>query len=188
MPKSGFFSSRDEILEKALAGLGFISANILKRELALTGLNGARKHIGTEFSNLYLTMHTIAQSRKNYYIKEPIIINYPATSEEIKKITVKNGNINNRAMEVFGFNFANILRSFRGPFSSAAIEEAIKKVFGQTWRGLLVGWVGGWDTPKGKRIKMLRFFRYFPEAYIAFVLFLIPLPINKIFIEFIKYF
>ena len=188
LPSSGFFASHDEILEKALAGLGFISANILKRELVLTDLEGAYKNIGTEFSNLYLTLSTIFQSEKNYYIKEPIIINYPATSEEIKKITVKNGDINNRALEVFGFNFANILRNFEGPFSSSAIRQAIKKVFGQTWRGMLVGWVGGWDTPKDKRIKMLKFFWNFPEAYIAFLLFLIPLPIVKILYKIYKVF
>ena len=188
LPQSGFFTSRDEILEKALAGLGFISATILNRKLALTGLDGARKNIGTEFSNLYFTLHTISQSEKNYYIKESIIINYPATSEEIKKITTKNGDINNRALEVFGFNFANILRNFEGPFSSFVIRQTIKKVFGQTWRGMLVGWVGGWDTPKGKRIKMLKFFWNFPEVYIAFLLFLIPLPIIKILYKIYKVF
>ena len=188
LPRGGFFSSRDEILEKALAGLGFISATILNRKLALTGLDGARKNIGTEFSNLYFVLHVISLTEKNYYIKEPVIVNYPATSEEIKKITAKNGIINNRALEVFGFNFANILRNFKASFSSIVVKQTIQKVFGQTWRGMLVGWVGGWDTPKGKRIKMLKFFWNFPEAYIAFALFLIPLRINKILYKFYKIF
>ena len=188
LPESGFFKDRDEILDKAVVGLGFISATIFRRNLAMTGIEGSKKYFGTEFSNLYLILHVLSQPGKYYYIREPVIVNYPATVDELKKATVKNGEIHNRAFEVFGLSFSEILRQFEGPFSSSAVNMAIKRSFGQTWRGMLVSWVGGWDTPKGKRIRMLKYFWKFPEAWVAFVAFLIPLPINRVLFKIYKIF
>ena len=54
------------------------------------------------------------------------------------------------------------------------------------WRGVLVGWAGGWDTPKGKRIKLMRYFYMFPEAWIAIILFSMPSFFNNLMYKFYK--
>lgn len=186
--ESRFFADREEVLDEAGAGLGFISATIINRSIALTGIERSKKYIGSAFVNLFLVLHVLAQQGRYFCMRGPVIVNYPATSEEIKEVTARRGEIKNQALEVFGFNFANILREFDGPFSHTSIRAAIAKTFGQTWRGMLVGWVGGWDTPEGKRIRMLRFFWSFPEAWIAFALFLVPLPVNRILYRIYKIF
>lgn len=182
LQRSRFFKNKDELLELGGAALGFVSATVFKREMALTGIDGSRKYVGSLFVNLYLVLHVISQAGKYYHIQGPVVICHPTTNEEIRAIVSKNSGsvIINAGFEVYGINFSNIVREFSGAFSAAAIRRTIKRSFGQTWRGMLVAWIGGWDTPKGKRVKMLKYFWTFPECWIAIILFLTPLPVNKL--------
>lgn len=180
LPTSRLFVDRDELLLLSGTGLGFISASIMRRDLAASSLAGAGKYVGTTFVNLYIVLSVITNSDRYYFLRGPAVICHPASSDEIKSITVKSGGvIENRAFEVFGVNFHNIVSHFSGYFREATIRKVIKKSFGQTWRGVLVGWAGGWDTPKGKRLELLRVFHGYPEAWVAFVLFCMPSWLNK---------
>lgn len=170
-----FFESRDQLLELGGAALGFVSATVFRRELALSGIELSKKYIGSAFVNLYLVLYVISQPGRHYYIRGEVVICHPATSDEAKASVVsESGVINNWAFQVFGINFANIVRDFSSSFSASAIQKTIKTSFGQTWRGVLVAYVGGWDTPKGKRIQMMKYFWMYPECWIALVLFMIP--------------
>jgi glycosyltransferase involved in cell wall biosynthesis len=187
LPVDRFFKNRDELLELGGTALGFVSSTILKRDLALSGIESSNKYIGSAFVNLYLVLHVISQPGKHYYMHGEVVTCHPTTSEEAKASVVKvNGEIHNWAFEVFGINFSNIVREFSNTFSRETIRRTIQKSFGQTWRGILVAYVGGWDTPKGKRIRTLKYFWMFPESWIAFLLFLIPLPIHRILYRFYK--
>lgn len=182
------FSDPDEILLEAGTGLGFISACVLKREIALKSINQLDKYYGTTFVNLYIALFTIVNSDCCYCISDAIVICHPASSEEIKSITVKSsGEINNRAFEVFGVNFCKIVGSFSGKFkSNKTLRKVISRSFGQTWRGVLVGWSGGWDTPKNKRILLIKNFWNYPEAWVAFILFCMPSGVNRLMYGFYK--
>ena len=188
LPEDRFFESRDQLLELGGAALGFISSTIINRDLALPGIESSKKYIGSAFVNLYLVLYIISQPGRHYYIREVVVICHPTTSEE-SKVSVVNeaGEINNWAFEVFGVNFSKIVREFSECFSPIAIRRTIKKSFGQTWRGIIVAYVGGWDTPKGKRMRMIKYFWMFPEAWLAFVLFMMPLPLHKILYKLYKF-
>lgn len=188
LPCDNYFESRDQLLELGGTALGFVSATIFKRDLAISGIDLAKKYIGSAFVNLYLVLHVISQPGKNYYIHGPVVICHPATTEEIKTVVVKSdGQIKNEAFEVFGVNFSEIVREFSCVFSHSVIRATIKKSFGQTWRGVLVAWIGGWDTPKGKRLRMIKYFWMFLECWIALLFFLIPLSANKLLYRIYKY-
>jgi glycosyltransferase involved in cell wall biosynthesis len=175
-----FFESRDQLLEKGGTALGFVSATVFKRELSIPGVDLAKNYIGSAFVNLYLVLYVISQPGKHYFIRGEVVICHPATSEEAKASVVsEHGLINNWAFQVFGINFSNIVKGFSNTFSVSAIRRTIKTSFGQTWRGILVAYVGGWDTPKGKRIQMIKYFWMYPECWIALMLFAIPLPVLK---------
>lgn len=183
------FASRDALLELGGAALGFVSATVFKRELALSGIESSKKYIGSAFVNLYLVLHVISQPGTHFYLRGPVVICHPATSTEIKEVVVKSdGKVKNEAFEVFGVNFSNIVREFSGSFSAGSIRKTIKKSFGQTWRGMLVAYVGGWDTPQGKRIRMLKYFWMFPESWMAAIIFLLPLQWLKILYKLYKIF
>lgn len=170
-----FFKSRNELLECAGAGLGFVSATIFRREVVLLGLKEAEKYIGTQFLNLFIVLYAITRPGKLFYLRGPIIICHNATSEEIKSVvTKKDGSIHNQAFQVFGINFSNIVKRFSDSFDPIILKRVLKKSFGHVWRGVLIGTVGGWDTTQGKRIKLIRNFWKFPESWIAALLFCLP--------------
>lgn len=175
LPENKFFKSRNELLEGAGAGLGFVSATIFRREIVLLGLKEAEGYIGTQFVNLFIVLYAITRPGKLFYLRGPIIICHNATSEEIKADVIKmDGLIQNQAFQVFGINFSNIVNRFSDSFDPIVLKRALKKSFGQMWRGVLVGTAGGWDTTQGKKIKLIRNFWQFPESWIAVILFCLP--------------
>lgn len=185
-----FFNSKNEVLLTAWSGLGFISSTILKRNLALDALAEANQFIGSDFVNLFIVLHVLANSKNHFYIKGPLVINYPALSPEIKSITTSRvpGKIVNNAFQVFGLNFLKITNYFNNDFDKKIIYSVNKRNFGRLWRGVIVGWIGGWDTPSKKRIKMLINFYMFPEVIPAFILFCLPKRINAfLYSIFVKY-
>lgn len=188
LPKDGNFENKNQLLELGGAGLGFISATVFKKEKAIPWMPLAEKYIGSLFSNLCIVLGVLSEGGQHFYFREPLVVCYPATPEEIKKITNKNEAIQNRGFEVYGITFYNILHEFNGKFGKISIKRTIKKNFSSLWRGMVVAWIGGWDTPRGKRLPMLKRYWMFPEAWIAFVLFIIPLWINKTLFFFYKLF
>lgn len=163
------YVSKDKLLEEARCGLGFISSCIFKKDMSV--FEEAKKYIGSEWVSLFLVFNAL-HSGNWYYIREPLVTCYPRTNEETKQITNKGGRIENRAFDVFGIGFADMVNRF--PFPKKSKRNTIKKTFGMAWRGVLVGAAGGWDTTKGNAWKLLKHFYSYPESYIAFILFLIP--------------
>ncbi|MDP1955356.1 MAG: glycosyltransferase [Polaromonas sp.] len=175
LPIDQFFKSRDQVLELGGAALGFVSSTIIKRDSVLSGIEKSKKHVGSAFVNLYLVLHVISQPGDHYYVRGEVVICHPTTSADAKASVVdRNGVINNWAFQVFGINFAVIVNEFSKTFSRQARRKTIKRSFGQTWRGMVVAYVGGWDSPRGKRIQMIRHFWTFPECWVALVLFAMP--------------
>jgi glycosyltransferase involved in cell wall biosynthesis len=171
---------KNELLKLGGAGLGFISSTIFKKEIGMNALSEAENYIGSLFSNLYIILFVISKSEACYYLRGPIVICHPTTSEEIKKLVIKeNGEIINRGFEVYGITFPAIVKRFSKDFKSSVIEKVIKISFRQTWRGIYVGWIGGWDTPHGKKAILFKNYWRHPSAYLAIVLFSLPVSINK---------
>jgi len=173
--RSREFSTHNEVIESIGGGLGFISSCVFRRQDALRGIESSRSWIGSSFANLHLMLFIIANEQKFYFIKGPVVKYDLTTAEEFKTSKIgKDGVINNEAFFVFGINACDIFDSFSGYYDPLVIRKITKKLFGQTWRGLLVATAGGWDTPQGKRFRLLKRFWMFPEAWLAFLLFLMP--------------
>lgn len=181
LPGSRLFTNRNEFLENIAVGIGYISASILKRKIILEGVEKSKKYIGSAFVHVPLVLHALSQKGVYYYLQGPVIVNHPADPATAKPSNVENADTSLSHIslfEVFGINFANILRTFRGSFSNKSIRRVIKKSFGSTWRGVLVGSTAGWDTPEGKRWKMFVNFWMYPECYLALILFSLPPKVN----------
>lgn len=185
----GFFRDKNEVLELLGANIGLLSTLIIKRESGLPALELGQKYsIGFGFASLVPVFWALSGEGRPYFLKGPYIFCYPTSLEEIAAETTKNGIIENNAFLVYGVIFYKILKEFKNKFSRRSVRIMLEKNFAQVWRGILVAWVGGWDTPKGKRWRMFKLYWSFPEFWLAIPFFLLPLSVNKILFRIYKLF
>ncbi len=180
MREDGFFRDGDEVIETLGTNIGLLSTLIFHRASALPALDLARKHIvGFSFAGLVPIFHILSGAGKFYFMSGPYVVCHPISSDEVIHITTKTGVVKNEAFNVYGVDFYSIVREFDGRFSKRAIRRILTVNFASLWRGMLVGWVGGWDTPRGKLWKMFKLYWSFPEFWVALPAFLMPLWLNK---------
>ena len=187
----GFFRDRNDVLESLSVGaIGLLSTYFLRREDALRALPLVKKFIkGFSFASTAVVIYVLTGQGKFYFLRGPYIFCHESMSvEEIKNSILPGRKIENKYFDIFGVDFFNIIMEFKDKFSRRAVNKILTNSFSCVWRGILVGWVGGWDTPKGKRWKMFKLYWDFPEFWIAMPLFLMPLWINKILYKFYKLF
>jgi len=186
---SGFFCDGNEALEVLGKNIGLLSTYVVKRETALRGLDIAKRHVvGFSFASTCVFLFVLSEEGLFYFLRGPLILCHPTTIEEIKSATNIEGKIINEGFNVYGIYFYKVVHEFDGKFSKQAIRKILSVNFSALWRGMLVGWVGGWDTPSGKRWKMFKFYWPYPEFWVALVFFLLPLPINRILYKFYRIF
>jgi glycosyltransferase involved in cell wall biosynthesis len=177
---SGAFTSPDEVLNVLGTNVGLISTQIIEREIASQAINFARNHIhGFSFASTAIFLKAASAGGKNYFYRGPALKCNPTEIDEIKRITIKDGFIKNEGFKVYGEYFRALIVDLPKPFTKKAKAYMLSRNFSSLWRGILVGWVGGWDTPKGKRVSMLRLYWKYPECWIALLLFSVPLPILR---------
>ena len=194
-----FFKNGDEALDDIGTNIGLVSTLIFNKEMVRPFFGLVQKYLGSAFANMVITFGIISSPGKSYFLRGPYVICHLLSEEELKaavltgnrtmsQTTDKINTINNDGFQVYGINFYNIIHEFDGKFSKGAIRRILTKNFASLWRGMLVGWIGGWDTPKGKRWKMFKYYWNFPEFWIAMPLFLMPLWVNKILYKIYKIF
>jgi len=184
-----YFASGDDVINTLGVNIGLISTHIFHREAAIQAIELARQNLyGFGFAGLIPIFHIITNPGRFYLLGTSYILCNPTAQEEIIVLVNRNGNIDNKGFEVYGVHFRHVVNLFKGRFSNKALRELLSKNFASLWRGMLVGWVGGWDTPKGKRLKMLKIYWNFPECWVALPIFCMPLPIVKIFYKIYKIF
>lgn len=189
LPEERFFRDRDELLELLGTNIGLLSTFIMKREEGLPFLElGRRNSIGFAFASLVPVLGSLTGSGRFFFLRGPYVLCNPTPVEEIKEIATHTGEIMNNGFDVYGVNFYNIVTLFKGKFKRSSMRKLLADNFAAVWRGILVGWVGGWDTPRGKRWRMLRLYWSYPECWVAFPVMLLPLPIVRGFYRFYKLF
>lgn len=178
--ESGFFRDRNDVLESLGVNFGLVTTHLFKREIAKHSLKIAQKHIvGFSFAGLIPILHVLSNPGKFYFLKGPYILCHPTTTEEVKQIATRTGKIKNEAFNIYGIQFNRVIREYEQHFSRHAVRTILALNFSSLWRGMLVGWMGGWDTPIGKRWAMTKLYWTFPEYWLAMPAFLLPLWFNK---------
>lgn len=186
---SGYFRDGSEALEVIGTGIGLVSTQIFRRKQGLLGFEIAKKHVvGFSFASTAVYLSVLAGPGKFYFMNGPCFICHPTKPDEIFEITNKTGKIVNEGFNVYGIHFLSIVKEFEGSFKPQSIRKLLAENFGAMWRGMLVGWVRGWDTPSGKRFLMFKYYWSFPEFWLAIIFFLLPLSVNKILYKLYKLF
>lgn len=177
---SGFFKDSSEPLMVLGTNIGLLSTYIVRREKGLSGIELARKHVvGFSFASTAVVLYVLSEPGRYYFMRGPYVLCHPTTPEEFKQLKTRNGRVENEAFDVYGVEFYLIVNEFKGKFTKSAIRNILSVNFSSLWRGMLVAWVGGWDTPREKLWKMFKLYWSFPEFWIALPIFLLPHRLNK---------
>jgi len=170
-----YFRDNNEVLVLLGRSIGFLSSILIKREKALLYLALAKQNIyGFAFAVLIPVLGILKAENKLFLISKPLVINNPTTHEEIKLITNNDGVIKNDGFYVYGVYLKNVLIIFEENFDKNSLRKFIKKNFRQTWMGMVVGYCGEFDTPKGKIIQMIKHYWTYPEIIVPITLLLMP--------------
>ena len=172
----GKFHDRNDVIETLGTNIGLLSTYVVRTDVAKQGIPYAKEHVhGFAFASTATVLWTIIQPGNSYFLRGPYIMCNPTTIEEFKEIAVKeDGSIQNNAFLTYGVYFYETVVGLSKNFKSRSIRKLLTTNFSALWRGMLVGWVGGWDTPDGKRLKMLQLYWSFPECWVALPLFCLP--------------
>lgn len=186
----GKFHDRNDVIETLGTNIGLLSTYVVRSDIAKQGIPYARQHVhGFAFASTATVIWTITQPGDSYFLRGPHIMCNPTTVDEIIEITNKDGGaIQNNAFITYGIYFYEIVMGLSKHFKHRSIRQLLSVNFAALWRGMLVGWIGGWDTPEGKRLKMLELYWSYPECWIALPLFCLPRPVVTTFYRLYKIF
>lgn len=178
---SEYFKSGSDVIEYLGVNIGLMSTYIVKRDIGRLGLEYARKHVnGFSFAATAIVLWVLTQPGNFFFMRGPFVLCNPTTIDEFKKTVIKqDGGIDNPAFDIYGIYFYNVVKGLESKFEYRAVRRLLSLNFGSLWRGILVAWVGGWDSPKGKRMRMLRIYWSYPEFWIALPLFCMPHQLVK---------
>ncbi len=177
-----FFNDSNEILEINIGLLGFPTATIIKKEIAIPGIEEAKKFIGTTLTGFYLVLYVLSSAGKFYFIQKPYILSTPKPSGEARWYD---------SFQVHAINYFLITQAFKNRFKRKSIRKAMSDQFGRIWRAVVVERVMGFTTGFGSKTpkikQMFRCYWGYPEFYIALPLFLTPRFILRIFYKIYKF-
>lgn len=187
--ESRYFACGSEALEIAGTGIGLVSTQIFRRSKGLLGFDIAKKHIvGFSFASTAVYLSVLAGPGRFYFLNGPYILCHPTTIDEIIRTTNSTGEIINNGFHVYGVEFHNIVREFDEKFDPRSVRKLLSENFGALWRGMVIGYAGGWDTPKNKRLKLLKLYWSYAECWIALPLLCMPRVVIKLLYRIYKIF
>lgn len=164
-----FFRDRNEVIEQIADGLGFITATLFRREKSLSGIEKAKRRIGSAWVCLYLILHVLSQEGKYYFLSTTYVISDhrdPRTPAWYDGFTV------------FAVNFVYIVREFTGKFRRKSLRKMLSGNFAGIWRGILVyrakGYTHDLGSPSPKLPILFKLYWSFPEFWIALPLLVLP--------------
>lgn len=173
--KSRYVPDGEAMIETFSDSLGFISATVFKRDIALGGLAHARTFTGLAFVNLAIVLHVLAEPGMKYYIAEPLVIGGPRPAD---KPSWYDG------FTVFAINLYHIVRSFQGRFRARAMRRMLGKNFHKIWKGIIVARAKGYrhglgsDAPKVR--PLFACYWSYPEFWVALPFLLLPRAVDRV--------
>lgn len=117
--------------------LGFITATIFNRGIALQGLDSAKKTAGSAFTCLYIVLDVITRGGIYYYLGKPCFQSKYKPPGEARWYD---------QVEVFGINLFHIFMAFENKFSPGVVRSAIDRNLVRVLRAIVVERAMGLQT------------------------------------------
>lgn len=178
--KMYFFANHNEVLKLDIGLLGFITATIFRRDLALTGLPLAKTYSGSAFVCMYLILHVLSQAPQCFFFGKPIFLSEPKLPGAPRWY---------EPVRVFGINLFIIVKQFDKYFDKKLVKNALSKNISQVLKAILVEQAKGYRSgfASGNKYLPQLFLLYwkYPIIYVYLPLFLVPPAIRR-FIYFSK--
>jgi len=127
--RSRYFRDRNEILSIDIGLLGFITATIIRRDIAVTALEPARKYIGTAFVCLYIVLYVICRGEGHYFLGKPCFMSHPKPPGEVRWY--------NQGV-VFGINLYKVAIEFRDYFDRKTLRNALARNLVMVMKAIVV--------------------------------------------------
>ena len=170
-PKDQIFKDGSQALDKIGIYINFISSLIFLREkLSNIDKKNRDSFMGSGLINLYLPLSILSQEGKFYIVSYPYVIN-SSTPREAYRYDY---------FQFFGIKFFSVVKNFQSKFQKKTYKKLIKQAFYWAWKDIFVGWIKGYNTPKGKFSPLLKIYWNLPEFWLIVPLFLMPRFVIKI--------
>ncbi len=117
--------------------LGFITATIFKRELAVDHLDSSAKYQGSAWVCLYLVLCVVTSGGKLAILKEPCFSSFPKPSGEVRWYD---------QFQVFGINLLHVYLKFQKFFHKPILKDALNRNLKRVLRATLVERALGYKT------------------------------------------
>jgi abequosyltransferase len=167
--RSYFFPDKNKILEMDIGLLGFITATIFKREVAITGIEQARKHVGSAFVCMYIVLYVIARGGRYYFLGTPCFMSNSKPSGEVRWYD---------QFQVFGINIFNIVNEFKENFNKRQIRKSLSKNLALVIKAIIVerslGLNTGFASSSPKLLPLARLYWSYWFFWIALPLLVLP--------------
>lgn len=179
--KSYFFSDKNSILDIDIGLLGFITATLFKRALAIPGIDRAKRHVGSAFVCMYIVLYVIAQDKKCYYLGTPCFSSSHKPPGEVRWYD---------QFQVFGINLYHIVKELEGNFNHRQIKIALSKNLTMVVKAIIVeralGLKTGFASPTPKVMPLARLYWNYWVFWISLPLLILPRFVLKYFYNFYK--
>ena len=179
--RNHFFKDRNEILKLDIGLLGFITATIFKRDVAVPGLTEAEKYIGSAFVCMYIILFVISREGRHYFLGTPSFHSNPKPPGEVRWYD---------QFQVFGINLFHVVKNFQGYFDRHLIKKALSKNLKMVLKAIVVeralGLKTGFASSSQKVIPLAKIYWNYPEFYLVLPLLLLPRPLLSFFYVYYK--
>lgn len=167
--QSRFYIDRNEPLKMGIGLLGFITATLFRRKIALACLGNARRHNGSAFVCLYIVLYVLSQQGKYYFLGAPCFYSKPKPSGEVRWYD---------QFQVFGINLFKIVVEFNDRFDRRKIRNALSRNLALVVKAVIVeralGLNTGFASFSPKIVPLAKLYWSYWVFWVALPLLLLP--------------
>lgn len=162
------------LLKVVNRAIGFMPAYCFRRDIALRYLWDSKGHVyGFCFAFLYHVLPILAEGNRLILVRVPQLVNRPSSNAEIKESVQATGF--NSGYHVYCEYLPDLILKYVDVFGYVPTYRFIVTNLSQYLKGMILGYIGGWDDPRSHVKSMLCRYWWFPTLYLYYIpLFFLP--------------